>query len=83
MSSAFDTLMHVWSKRVRPLLTDHSLAYAFENLFQEMHSANHDVSNPKSALKGDGVNKDPRVSKAARELEEYDRKLDVEEKKDD
>lgn len=79
MSFAFDTLMSVWTKRVRPGITDDTLAYRFEALFEEMHSANHNVPDAKGIFKGDGVNKDSRVTRAARELEEHDRVLDGEE----
>ncbi|KKM57645.1 hypothetical protein LCGC14_1550560 [marine sediment metagenome] len=76
MSFAFDTLMSVWMKRVRPGITDATLAYRFEDLFEEMHSANHDVPDANGIFKGDGVNKSGHVTRAARDLEEYDRVLD-------
>ena len=73
MSYAYDTMRRVWNEFARPLVVEkhgEMLAMHFESLIEEMHSANHDLPSKDGVFKGDGINKDPRVSRAARELEE-------------
>ena len=71
MSYAFDVMASVWASDVRPRLDDERLAMHFEMLIEAMHSANHRVPSANGVFKGDGVNKDPEVTAAARELDEY------------
>lgn len=73
MSYVFDTMRRAWASHIRPLVVQahgEELAFRFEGLIEEMHSANHDVPSRDGVFKGDGINKDPRVTRAARELEE-------------
>ncbi len=50
----------------------------FEMLFEEMHDANHTAKRPdaRGKLWGDAVNKHAGVGKAARRLEQKDKKMD-------
>jgi len=43
-------------------------------LIDAMHEANHRTPSADGIFKGDGINKDARVSQAARELDEYVKK---------
>lgn len=74
MSYVFDTMSRVWAQHVRPLVAakhGEMFAFHFEALIEEMHSANHNVPSKDGVFKGDGINKDPGVHRAARELEEF------------
>lgn len=74
MSHVYDVQRRVWTEHIRPLVVarhGEMFAFHFEALMEEMHSANHDVPSKDGIFKGDGINKDPRVCRAARELEEY------------
>lgn len=73
MSYCYDVQRRVWYDLIRPLVAakDERLAFRFEELMEEMHSANHLVPSRDGTFKGDGINKDPMVTKAARELEDY------------
>jgi hypothetical protein len=79
MSYAYDVMMRVWMDHLRPHVVAsedakyHELADRFEELIESMHSANHKVPSADGVFKGDGLNKDPAVSRAARELDEYTR----------
>ncbi len=74
MSYAYDILASVWAQQIRPKIEDKTLAMLFEELIEAMHSANHRLPMADAKLKGDGINKDPEVSQAARALDEYIRK---------
>jgi len=79
MSYVYDIQRRVWTEKIRPLVvTQHGemFAFRFEALMEEMHSANHDVPSKDGVFKGDGINKDPRVCKVARELEEFVKEMD-------
>jgi len=52
------------------LVGKEAIAQDFENLIDEMHSVNHDLPSRDGVFKGDGMNKDPRVTRAARMLDE-------------
>lgn len=74
MSYVYDLQRRVWSEHIRPLVVarhGEMFAFHFEALMEEMHSANHEVPSKDGVFKGDGINKDPRVCRAARELEEF------------
>lgn len=73
MSYCFDTMVGVYRQHVYPLLQKdgkEDLAMRFELLIEAMHSANHDVPSKDGVFKGDGINKHPSVSAAARKLDE-------------
>lgn len=80
MSYAFDTMARVFSERIRPHVPDPVLAELFGELIEAMHSANHRVPSADGVFNGDGVNKDPAVTRAARDLDAYVREHDVGEK---
>ena len=74
MSYVYDLQRRVWTEKIRPLVVaqhGEMFAFHFEALMEEMHSANHNVPSKDGVFKGDGINKDPGVCRAARELEEY------------
>lgn len=74
MSYVYDVQRRIWAEHIRPLVIarhGEMFAFHFEMLMEEMHSANHAVPSKDGVFKGDGINKDPRVCLAARELEEY------------
>mgnify|MGYP003581381635 FL=1 len=74
MSYVYDLQRRIWSEHIRPLVVARSgemFAFHFEALMEEMHSANHAVPSKDGIFKGDGINKDPGVCRAARELEEF------------
>jgi hypothetical protein len=78
VSYAYDVMRRVWNEYARPLVVEkhgEMLAFEFEGLIEEMHSANHDLPSKDGVFSGDGINKDPRVSRAARELEEFVKEL--------
>ena len=79
MSYVYDVMARVWRTHVRDLVVakhGEMFAFHFEALMEEMHSANHDVPSKDGVFKGDGINKDPRVHRAARELEEYIKEME-------
>ena len=78
MSFAYDTQVSVWRKHIFPLVDakDPELAMLFEMLMGDMHDANHKVPSANGVFKGDGINKDPQVTRSARKLEEYVRELE-------
>lgn len=71
MSYAFDLMSTVFEDHIRPKLADDELALHFTALIDAMHEANHKVPSPDGVFKGDGINKDGGVTRAARELEQY------------
>ena len=74
MSYVYDLQRRVWSEHIRPLVAarhGEMFAFVFEALMEEMHSANHNVPSRDGVFRGDGINKDPGVCRAARELEEF------------
>ena len=74
MSYVYDLQCRVWSEHIRPLVAarhGEMFAFVFEALMEEMHSANHNVPSRDGVFRGDGINKDPGVCRAARELEEF------------
>jgi hypothetical protein len=83
MSYAYDTMGSVFRYHIRPLLAaagKERLADHFEDLIEEMHSANHDVPSADGIFKGDGINKHHGVSRAARELDEHVKEIEKKEK---
>lgn len=78
MSYCYDVMASVFRKHIEPLLKEQDrgeLADHFLWLIEEMHSANHAVPSADGAFKGDGINKAPGVTQAARELEEVAKAL--------
>jgi hypothetical protein len=78
MSYVYDIQRRIWSQHIRPLVVrEHGevFSFYFEDLMEEMHSANHSCDLQDSPSKGDGVNKHPRVCQTARELEEFVKNL--------
>lgn len=74
MSYVYDLQRRVWTEHIRPLVVarhGEMFTFVFEALMEEMHSANHAVPSKDGVFKGDGINKDPGVCRAARELEEF------------
>lgn len=74
MSYCYDLMRGVYMKHIHPILVREGmerLSLHFEMLIEDMHSANHKVPSADGVFKGDGINKDPAVSRAARELDEY------------
>jgi len=74
MSYVYDLQRRVWTEQIRPLVVarhGEMFAFQFEALMEEMHSANHAVPSKDGVFKGDGINKDPGVCRAARELQEF------------
>jgi hypothetical protein len=74
MSYVYDVQRRVWTEHIRPLVVARHgeiFTFVFESLMEEMHSANHNVPSKDGVFKGDGINKDPGVHRAARELEEF------------
>lgn len=71
MSSAYDTQMRVWRKKIEPLVEDKQLTWLFEELMNDMHDANHKCTHQDSNTNGDGVNKDKNVARSARRLAEH------------
>lgn len=71
MSYAYDLMSSVFENRIRPKLDDDNLASLFSELIDAMHEANHKVPSADGVFKGDGINKDSGVSRAARELDDY------------
>jgi len=79
MSYVYDLQRRVWTEKIRPLVVaqhGEMFAFHFEALMEEMHSANHNVPSKDGVFKGDGINKDPGVCRAARELEEYVKEME-------
>ncbi|HVK80414.1 MAG TPA: hypothetical protein VM915_07355 [Verrucomicrobiae bacterium] len=72
MSYAFDVMARVFRDSIKPRLEDDELAFLFESLIEEMHSANHGTPSADGVFKGDGINKDRRVTAAARELDAHE-----------
>lgn len=73
MSYVFDTMRSVFQQHVYPLLEKagkEEIALRFQDLIEEIHSANHNVPSPDGVFKGDGINKHGPVTRAARDLEE-------------
>ena len=64
MSYAFDVMSRVFAEHIEGMI-ESELAFRFRMLFEEMHEANHRLN--------DAINKDGRVSRAARELDEFAR----------
>jgi hypothetical protein len=71
MSYVYDVMERVFINQIAPRLDDPELVALFEHLIAAMHSANHKVPSADGIFKGDGINKDPGVSRAAHALEEY------------
>ena len=72
MSYCYDVMSRVFNGHVRRLLEENGkekLAYRFERLIEDMHNANHEVPSANGVFKGDGINKDARVTKAAQNLD--------------
>lgn len=79
MSYVYDLQGRVWTEKIRPMVVaqhGEMFAFYFEALMDEMHSANHAVPSKDGVFKGDGINKDPGVCRAARELEEYVKEME-------
>ena len=68
MSYAFDVMTRIWEEEISGMIDD-ELAMRFGLLIEEIHSANHNVPSPDGTFKGDGINKDPKVSAAAKKLD--------------
>lgn len=77
MSYAYDVMSRVWAQHIRPNVRDKTLALCFEMLIEEMHNANHRVPSANNVFKGDGINKDPEVTRAARALDDYAREKET------
>ena len=78
MSYVYDIQRRIWNELIRPLVVqEHGemFSFYFEDLMEEMHSANHMCDLQDNPAKGDGVNKHPRVCQTARELEEFVKNL--------
>lgn len=71
MSYCFDTISRVYRDRILPHVPDRELAEMFQGVLDEIHSANHNVPSANGVFKGDGLNKDPNLTAAVREMEEY------------
>ncbi len=79
MSYVYDVMSGIYSRHIRPLLEKdgkEELAMRFDFLIQDMHNANHNVPSADGVFKGDGINKDERVHRAARELDECAKKIE-------
>lgn len=79
MSYCYDVMGGIYMRHIHPLLVKEgkeTLSLRFEMLIQEMHSANHRVPSPDGVFKGDGINKDHGVSRAARELDEAAKEIE-------
>lgn len=79
MSYCYDVMSRVFRTHVYPLLErdgKEKLAMRFEMLIEDMHSANHNVPSKDGIFKGDGINKDAGVTRAARELEDAAKELE-------
>lgn len=79
MSYVYDVMSGVFSRHIRPLLEKDGkgdLAMRFDFLIQDMHEANHNVPSADGVFKGDGINKDDRVHRAAVKLDDIAKKLE-------
>lgn len=70
MSYCFDVVSRVYREKILPHVPDQEVAALFADVLDEMHSANHKLPSADGLFKGDGLNKDPRVTRAAQVLEE-------------
>lgn len=83
MSYCYDVMSKIFREHIYHLLVKEGkehLALRFDMLIQDMHNANHNVPSADGVFSGDGINKDPRVERAAHELEECAKKLEEKKK---
>jgi hypothetical protein len=71
MSYCFDTLSRIYREKIEPHVPDQNLAMLFGSVLEEIHSANHRVPSADGTFKGDGLNHDPALHRATRELDEF------------
>lgn len=62
MSYCYDVMRRVYDDKIAPHVADEKVALLFGFLIDEMHSANHDLK--------DGINKNGRVTGAAKALDD-------------
>lgn len=71
MSHVFDATMKVWRDHIRPFVPNEMLAEEFEQVLGAIHEANHRVPSADGLHKGDGLNHDPQLNRAVRDLVEF------------